>query len=98
LGLLEGDVTRPYVHPVIPQGGGPPSVEAARLTLEAIRAAYAAVDDAYGYAEHTIRLIRASIPQLHHTADEVIDEGIRVGASLAFLRWLRQQIQRRRKP
>jgi len=96
LGLLEGDVTRPYVHPVIPQGDSAPAIEAARLTVEAIRTAYGAVDDAVGYAEHTIRLLRASLPEIHRVADEGVDEGIRVGAVLAFLGWLRRKVRRRR--
>jgi hypothetical protein len=63
LGLVEGDVTRPYVDPVIPQGETERVIEVARLTIEAIRAAYGAADDALGYADHTIRLIRASLPE-----------------------------------
>lgn len=96
LGLLEGDVTRPYVHPVTPQGGPYPAIETARLTIEAIRAAYGAVDDAVGYAEHTVRLLRASAPAVHREADRVVDEGTRVGAVVAFVEWLRRKRRRRR--
>lgn len=96
LGLLEGDVTRPYVRPVVPQGDAGRLVEAARLTVEAIQAAYGAVDDAVGYADHTLRLIRASLPEAHRMADRVVDEGIRVGAVVGFFEWLRRQRRRRR--
>jgi hypothetical protein len=95
LGLVDGDVTRPYVHPVIPQGGAGTVVEVGRLTAEAIRAAYGAVDQSVGYAEHTVRLIRASLPAVHQTVDQAVDEGIRAGAFIAFVRWLRQKFRRR---
>ena len=49
LHLLDGDVTRPYVHSVIPQGDVSQVVEIARVTAEAVRAAYASVDYAVGY-------------------------------------------------
>jgi hypothetical protein len=73
LGLIEGDVTRPYVDPVMPQGELESAIEVGRLTIEAIRAAYGAVDDAFGYGEHTVRLIRASLPEVHDAAATVID-------------------------
>ena len=82
LGLIEGDVRRPYVHPVIPQGGAGALIEAGRLTLEAIRAAYGTVDDSVGYAEHTLRLIRASLPEAHRVIDEAIDEGERAAIDI----------------
>jgi hypothetical protein len=96
LGLIEGDVTRPYVHPVMPQGDVGPAIEAARLTIEAIRAAYSAVDDATDYAEHTIRLVRTSLPQVHDAANTVVDEGIRIAAVVAFVHWVRKKLRRRR--
>lgn len=94
LGLIEGDVTRPYVHPVIPQGDVGHAAEAARLTIEAIRAAYGAVDDATGFAEHTIRLVRASLPEVHKAAASAVDEGMRIGAIYVFGRWVRRQLRR----
>jgi hypothetical protein len=97
LGLVEGDVTRPYVHPVRPQGDLGVLIEAGRLTLEAIRAVYAGIDDSIGYAEHTIRIIRASAPGVNRTADHVIDEGVRIAAVVAFARWLWRLRRSRRR-
>jgi hypothetical protein len=85
LGLVEGDVTRPYVHPVRPQGEFEPVVEAARVTLDAIKAAYAHVDDVYGFAEHTIHLVRASLPEVRRRADPVLDEVNRWGTPITWL-------------
>lgn len=97
LDLLEGDVTRPYVHPVIPQGDAGHVAEAARLTIEAIRAAYGDVDGAVGHAEHTIRLVRASLPGAHRLADEAVDDAVRVAFVAALLRKLRAKVRRRRR-
>jgi hypothetical protein len=97
VGLLDGDVTRPYVDPVRPQGSGQ-LVELAHLAVRAVRDAYAAVDDSVGYAEHTIRLIRASLPETHRVTDRVIDEGVRIGAVVAFVRWIRRKLRHRRSP
>ncbi|MGA9762389.1 MAG: hypothetical protein WBQ14_08205 [Gaiellaceae bacterium] len=96
LGLLRGDVTRPYVDPVRPQGDFGLAVEVARQAVDAIRAAYAAVDDSIGYAEHTIRLVSVFLPKIDRGADRVIDEGIRLGALVAFARWLRKKLGHRR--
>ena len=97
LGLIEGDVTKPYVDPVIPQGEFGHVLEYARLTVEAIKGAYSGVDDTFGYVEHTIRLISRSLPEVDRTADHVIDEGIRIGALYAFYRWMRRRLRRRRR-
>lgn len=96
LGLIEGDVKRPYVHPVIPQGDPATIAEFGRLAAAAVRAAYDGVQDSVGYADHTLRLIRASLPELHRVADETVDEGTRVVAVLAFFNWLRTTLRRHR--
>src|SRR5262249_54103672 len=44
LGLIEGDVTRPYICPSMPQGDIPSLAHAAQVGVEAARAAYAGVD------------------------------------------------------
>jgi hypothetical protein len=93
LGLIEGDVTRPYVDPVIPQGEFGQIPEIVHLTIEAIRAAYVAVDAAVGVAEHTIRLIWASLPEIDRTADAVIEKGTHIGALYVFYRWIRKQLR-----
>jgi hypothetical protein len=95
LGLLEGDVRRPYVHPVIPQGDAGHIVEIARLTLEAIRAAYTDVGDAVGHVEHTIRLIRASLPEARRVADEAVDDAVRIAFVRKVFRELREKARRR---
>lgn len=96
LGLLEGDVTRPYVHPVIPQGPAGDFVEPLRLTLEAIRAAYTGVDHRFGVAAHTIiRLVDASLPTAERNSNEVVDEGVRIAAVFAFGKWLRKRLRHR---
>jgi len=87
LGLLKGDVTRPYLHPSIPQGVGLEG-ELARLTIEAIQAAYRAVDTDVGFAEHTLRLIQTSWPSIKHTAGAVVNEEERVGTAVWPLPWV----------
>jgi hypothetical protein len=100
LGLIEGDVTRPYVHPVPPQGEPGALIEAGRLTLQAIRAVYQGIDDSIGYAEHTLHLIRASAPRIdravNRTVNPIIDEGVRIAAVAGFVRWLRRKRRRSR--
>ena len=81
LGLIEGDVTRPYVHPVAPQGDVDQIIEAARLTAEAIRAAYEALPPIGDAAERVIRFIRASSPP----AKEAVDDAVRVAFVLGVL-------------
>jgi hypothetical protein len=90
LGLLEGDVTRPYVHPVIPQGDPGTLIVVGKLTAHAIHAAYGALDARFGAVEHTIRPLASSLPTAVHTTDEVVDDGVRVAAVVAFVRWLRR--------
>lgn len=95
LGLIEGDVRRPYVDPVIPQGELETAVELTRHTVEAIRAAYSGVEEtASSYAEHTLRLIRASFPDTHRVAGEVVDDAVRVFFLVGAYRWLRKKLRR----
>jgi hypothetical protein len=96
LGLLDGDVTRPYIDPVRPQGDFGLVAEVARLTIDATRAAYAAVDESIGYAEHTIRLVSVFLPKIDRVAGQVIDEGVRIGVVIAFVQWIRGKLRRRR--
>jgi hypothetical protein len=97
LGLIEGDVRRPYVDPVIPQGELETSVELVRQTVDALRAAYDGVDEnVRGYAEHTVRLIRASLPDAHRVGGEVVDDAVRVAFLVAAYRWIRKKLRRQR--
>lgn len=46
LGLIEGDVLRPYISGSMPQGSAHEAVEAAKLTVDAVRHAYALLPQA----------------------------------------------------
>lgn len=95
LGLIAGDIRRPYVDPVIPQGETE-IVELLRLTLEAIQAAYGHVDQSIGgYAEHTLHLIRTSLPTAHRVGGEAVDDAVRVVFLVAAYRWVREKLRRR---
>lgn len=56
LGLIEGDVLRPYVSGSMPQGSAHEATEAARLTADAIRQAYALLPQARRTVDDVIRL------------------------------------------
>jgi hypothetical protein len=56
LGLIEGDVLRPYICPSMRQGIGPEEVEFARLTSEAVRAAYHALPAARETVDDIVRV------------------------------------------
>jgi hypothetical protein len=97
LGLVEGDPLRPYVCPVRPQGIGGVTPEIVHVTIEAIRAAYGALEWLTRSDEHIVRLVSARAPELNERANEVIDEGVRIGVVIGFARWLRAKVQRRQK-
>jgi hypothetical protein len=95
LGVLEDDVTRPYVHPVRPQGDAGLAVEVGRLTVEAIRAAYAYLDQTIGSAPHTIRVVGSELPRTRDVADQVVDEGVRVAFLLGLTKWCWNKLRSR---
>jgi len=97
LGILEGDVTKPYVHPVRPQGDPALIAAIVKLTVHAIHAAYAAVDARVGFAEHIIRLVNSSAPTIKHAENEVIDEAQRWGWVVMIVNSLRKRWRKRRK-
>lgn len=102
LGLIVGDVRRPYVHPVPPQGDIPSTVDAVRETVEAIRAAYSSVDEATGFGlesvERTIRLVRWSLPPTRGLLDDLermIIAGIAIKWARRKARELREKTRSR---
>jgi hypothetical protein len=96
LGLIEGDVTRPYLQPSVPQGVGGLETEATRLAAEVVTAIYRAVDSDVGTAKHVLQLIRVSIPRITNLVDSTIDEGVRIGALFTFINWLRRKRRMRK--
>lgn len=97
LGLIEGEITSPYVHPVRPQGDPALVGAVVHLTVQAIHAAYAAVDARVGVAEHVVRLVASSAPTVKHTSDQVIDEGERAVLAAASVGWLRRRWRKWRR-
>ena len=97
LGLIEGDPLRPYVYPVRPQGVGGITPEIVHVATEAIRAAYRALEGLTDGAEHVVRLVSVRAPELNERANEVIDEGVRIGAVIALARWLHAKVHGRQK-
>jgi hypothetical protein len=91
LGLIEGDVTRPYVHPVSPQGDPHTLIVVGKLTAHAIHNTYAALDAKFGPSvhagEHVVRTADAA-------SEKVIDDGLRIAAVVAFARWIRGLLKR----
>lgn len=71
LDLIDGDITRPYVTPVIPQGDVGLLIEAARLTVEVIRAAYNMLPQETARFVH---LVSTTAPEAKKVYDEVSDE------------------------
>jgi hypothetical protein len=95
LGVLRDDVSRPYVHPVRPQGDAGLAIEVGRLTIEAIRAAYAYLDETIGSVPHTIRVVGSELPRTRDIADQVVDEGVRVGFVLGLAKWCWNKLRHR---
>jgi hypothetical protein len=94
LGLVRGDVTRPYVHPVPPQGDPAAILEVGRLAVDAIRAAYDALPDARG-VEHGVRLVEASLPPTRHLIDDAMRVAFVGGTIRAAWRRLKRRSKRR---
>jgi len=91
LGLIEGDVTRPYVHPVLRQGDPGTLIVVGKLTAHAINHAYAALDAKFG---PTIHAGERLVSTANATSSKVIDEGVRGAALVAFARWIRTLVKR----
>jgi len=63
LGLIHGDVTRPYLFPVIPQGSGQVVTDIATIAPEIVRAAMSAIR---GLDGELIRVVSAFPKELRH--------------------------------
>jgi hypothetical protein len=72
LGLIDGDVTRPYIHLTVPQGDIGPIIEAGQATAEAIRAAYDAFPVVVHVADRGIRVVKASAAPWRHIVDDAM--------------------------
>jgi hypothetical protein len=90
LGLVQGDVTRPYIQPNRAQGDPGAVLELVRLALHVIRQAY----DLWPYAsdaiEHSVRVVRGPIDAVNRATDEAG----RVVFWWQVWRWIRQRSKR----
>jgi hypothetical protein len=91
LGVLEADVTRPYIWLARPQGDVNLVIEAIKVTADAIRAAYAALPAADHAVDEGIRLVRATA----RPARGVIDDLMRFAFVAESVRRLRRRRRRR---
>lgn len=91
-GVLNADVTRPYIRLAIPQGDANLVVEGARATADAIHAAYAALPQARDAVEEGIRVISATA----RPARQAIDDVVRVAFLLELARRVRRRLRRSR--
>lgn len=102
LGLVEGDVTRPYIHPVIPQGDPLFYRDAIELTFKAVQAAFEYIDATYGRGEHVARVVGDTAETAHRTAaelsgkvgDEVQPYALGYLGYRAVRRWVRKRYPR----
>ncbi|MHB1209873.1 MAG: hypothetical protein ACYC1I_09240 [Acidimicrobiales bacterium] len=91
LGLISGDVSRPYLFPVVPQGTGQVIADLGQIVPEVVRAALAAVQGMEGVLIRTVQ----SAPGALHDADRYVSEHpIETASGVAGLRWLRSKIKR----
>lgn len=68
LGLIEGDVMRPYVYPKSPQGTPAALSELVSLSADAVRAAYASADHFGHQTLHLLRRIGPGVAEVDATA------------------------------
>jgi hypothetical protein len=92
LGLVEGDVTRPYIYTGIPQGNPSPIVELARISVEMIHDAYRDVESSAGAIDRTIHLLRHATPGISRYANSTMDEGTRIYTAYKLSRWIRSKL------
>jgi hypothetical protein len=74
LGLIDGDVTRPYIHPVRPQGGPGEIGEAVHVAAETVRAAYDALPAVVDATAHGLRVLSASAGSVNHAIGKAAQE------------------------
>lgn len=88
LGLIRGDVSRPYLFPVVPQGTGQVIVDLGRIAPEVVRASLTAVRGLGGNLVHVVR----SAPDALNEADRYVSEHpIESGLGLTGARWLKSK-------
>lgn len=97
LGLVTGDILRPYVHPVRPQGTGDVVTQLTKITAEDARAAFALVDSVGHRAIHSLEFIRATLPRVNRDVDNVLDEVGRINLVSDGLKKIRKKKGRHRK-
>jgi hypothetical protein len=91
LGLIRGDVSRPYLFPVVPQGAGQVITDLGQIAPEVVRASLAVVRGMGGDFMHVVR----SAPGVLRGADRYVSEHpIETGLGVGGLRWLKSKIWR----
>ena len=93
LDLIRGDVTRPYLFPVAPQGAGQVVVEIGRIAPEFVRAVLIAVKGLDGAFIHLVRTFPAD---LRHADSYVSAHPIESGTAVAASRRLWKKFKKRR--
>jgi len=94
LALIAGDVTRPYVYPVLPQGVLAPLDDVLHLTVEAVSLARANVDHLARSTGHVLRCVG---PAAVKDVPKVVGKAANAYGQYAFLKALVGLWQSRRK-
>lgn len=88
LGLLQGDVSCPYLFPVVPQGAGQVIADLGHIAPEVVRASLAAVR---GLGGNFVQVAR-SVPGVLHEADRYVSEHpIETGLGVAGVKWFKSK-------
>lgn len=87
-GLIPGDVTRPYVYPVPPQGVLTALGDLAHLSADAVQAVYAGLDSLGHEAAHTLHRLT---PELTKADQEILNVSGNVGLFVTIRKWLRDR-------
>ena len=93
LGLIRGDVRRPYLFPVTPQGAGQVVVELAKIAPEIVRSILTAVK---GQEGELIRVVRTFPADLRHANSYVSANPIQSGAAVLASKGLWKMFRKRR--
>lgn len=93
LGLIRGDVTRPYIFPVVPQGAGQVITEIGSIAPELVRASLSSVR---GMGGELIRVVQSSSGALSEADRYVSEHPIEVALGLGAFRRLKSKMWRRK--